>query len=61
MLDPQAQAVLLMRQRSEIESVMAIGIGPENTFLCFSTAFKRRRWEVGWDTSAALELLYIGT
>jgi hypothetical protein len=40
---------------------MITGIGPENNFLCFSTAFKRRRWEVEWDTSTALELLYIGT
>ena len=61
MLDSQAQAVLLMRRRSEVESVMVAGIGPENMFLCFSTAFKRRRWEVGRDTSTALELLYIGT
>jgi hypothetical protein len=61
MLDSQAQAVLLMRRGSEIESVMTTGIGPGNTFLCFSTAFKRRRWEVGWDTGTALELQYIGT
>ena len=41
--------------------MMVTGMGPEkNMFLCFSTAFKRRRWEVEKDTSTALELLYIG-
>jgi hypothetical protein len=41
--------------------VTVAGMGPKNMFFfCFSTAFKRRRWEVGKDTSAALELLYIG-